>query len=212
MKQILLRFVFILQISSFIFACSPQPSTASQTIKVSVSPAASPFLSDLFACADSSSVTLNMTSDSPDLSLLLGQPDGEAGSLFQVAAEDILIVASLSSPLAALTAESARALFAGQGDLSVQVWAYASGEETQRAFESALMDGRSVTSFARLAVSPSHMVEVLASNPNAIGLLPRRWMNDQLRELYVAATVPVLVWTPAEPEGVVRELIACMQQ
>jgi hypothetical protein len=73
------------------------------------------------------------------------------------------------------------------------------------------MDGRSVTSFARLAVSPSHMVEALTADPNAIGILPRGWMNDQLRELYVVASIPVLALTPSEPAGPIRELIACMQ-
>ena len=212
MKQTILRFIFILHLSSFILACAPATSSPTSIVNVSISPAAQPFLSDLFACADSSSVTLNLTSDSPDLSLSLGQPDGWAGSLFQVAAEDILIVVSLASPLAALTDESARALFAGQGNPSAQVWAYASAEETQKVFESALMDGRSVTSFARLAVSPSHMIEALTSDPNAVGILPRSWMNDQLRELYAVASVPVLALTPAEPAGPVRELIACMQK
>ena len=37
-------------------------------------------------------------------------------------------------------------------------------------------------------------------------------MTDQLRELFVAATVPVLALTPSEPEGIVRDLIACMQK
>ena len=212
MKQTILRFIFILHLSSFILACAPATSSPTSLVNVSISPAAQPFLDDLFACADSSSVALNLTSASPDLSIHLGQPNGEAGSLFQVAAEDILIVVSRQSPLAALTDESARALFAGQGNPSVQVWAYASDEETQRAFESALMDGRSVTSFARLAVSPSHMIEALTSDPNAAGILPRRWLNDQLRELYAVASVPVLAWTPAEPAGSVRELIACLQQ
>jgi hypothetical protein len=206
MKRIPILFL----LSSFLFSCAPTPSP-SQLVDVYATPAAQPFLDDLYACADASSVTLNLTSDSPDLSLHLGQPDGWAGSAFQVAAEDILIVASLQSPLPTLTLDSARTIFAGQNP-SVQVWGYASAEETQRAFESAIMEGRSVTSFARLAVSPMHMVESLTSDLNAVGILPRRWMTDGLRELFVAASVPVLALIPFEPEGVIRELIACMQK
>lgn len=207
-KRARLSFLFLL--SSFLFSCTPTPAP-SQVVDVFASPAATPFLDDLFACADASSVTLYLTSDSPDLSLRLGQPDGWAGSLFQVADEDILIVASAQSPLPALTLDQARTIFAGQNP-SVQVWAYASAEETQRVFESAIMEGRSVTSFARLAVSPMHMVEALTSDPNAVGILPRRWMTDGLRELFVAASAPVLALTPSEPEGIVRDLIACMQK
>lgn len=204
------RLSFIFLLSSFIFACSPTP-VPTQIVDVYASPSAAPFLDDLFACADASSVTLNLTSASPDLSLRLGQLDGWAGSAFQVADEDILIVASAQSPLPALTFEQARTIFAGQNP-SAQVWAYASAEETQKAFESAIMDGRSVTSFARLAVSPMHMVEVLTSDPNAVGILPRRWMTEGLRELFLVANVPVLALTPSDPEGIVRDLIACMQE
>ncbi|RJP50554.1 MAG: hypothetical protein C4583_10460 [Anaerolineaceae bacterium] len=206
MKKIFIVFL----LSSFIFSCSPTPSP-SQIVDVYASPAAAPFLDELYACADSSSVTLNLTSDSPDLSLHLGLPDGWAGSAFQVAAEDILIVASLQSPLPSLSMDQMRTIFTGQNP-SVQVWAYASEGETQRLFESAVMDGRSVTSFARLAVSPMHMVEALTSDPNAVGLLPRRWMTDGLRELFLVANVPILALTPYEPEGIARDLIACMQE
>lgn len=206
MKRIFSLFL----LSSFLFSCAPTPAP-SQVVDVFASPSATPFLDELYVCADSSSATLNLTSDAPDLSLHLGQPDGWAGSLFQVASEDILIVASLQSPLPALTLDSARTIFAGQ-NLSVQVWAYASAEDAQMAFESVIMEERSVTSFARLAVSPMHMVEALSADVNAVGILPRTWMTDGLRELFLVANVPVLALTPSEPEGIVRDLIACMQE
>ena len=208
MKRLSLLFL----LSSFLFSCAPVTPSAPQLVDVSASAAATPFLDDLYACADAASVTINLTSDSPELSLRLGQPDGWAGSAFQVAAEDILIVVSLSSPLGSLTHDQARTIFAGQGSPPKVVWGYASAEETQKVFESAIMGGRSVTSFARLAVSPSHMVEALTSDPTAVGILTRRWMTDGLRELLVAASVPVLALTPSEPDGVVRDLIACMQK
>lgn len=211
MTKNLLRLAFIFHLSSFLLACAPPTPSTSSIVDVYASPSASSFLDDLYACADASSATLHLTSDSPDLSLRLGLPDGWRGAAFQVAIEDILVVASLQSPLPALTREQAWAIFAGQNP-SVQVWAFASAEDTQRLFESALMDGRSVTSFARLAVSPSHMAEALASDPMAVGILPRRWMTDGLRELFMAASVPVLALTPSAPEGVVRDLIICMQQ
>ena len=212
MKKILLRAAFIFHLSSFILACAPAPSSPTFLINISVSPAAQPFLDDLFDCADAASITPNITSDSPDLLLRLGLPDGWAGSAFQVAAEDILIVVSAYSPIGSLPPASARTIFAGQGNPPAQVWAYASEEETRKAFESTFMGWRNITSFARLAASPAHMLEALTSDPNAIGILPRRWMNDQLRELLVAATVPVLALTPSEPAGPVREWIACLQQ
>jgi len=92
------------------------------------------------------------------------------------------------------------------------VWVYASGEDMQGVFDTAVMGGRPVTSFARLAVSPAHMFEALSADGNAVGILPRYWMTAGLRELFVAASVPVLAVTASEPKGVIRGLIACLQK
>jgi hypothetical protein len=207
------RLSFLFLLSSFFFSCAPanQGSTP-QVVDVYSSASASPWLEELFACADQQSVTLNVTSDAPQISLRLGQPDGWAGSVFQVGTEEIVVAAHPQSSLGNLTLEQVRALFAGQGGPSVQVWGYASVEDTQKVFEQVVMNGGSVTSFARLAVSPAHMSEALSADGNAVGLLPRRWMTAGLRELFIAASVPVLALTPSEPEGVVRGLIACLQK
>jgi hypothetical protein len=186
--------------------------SALQVVNVNATTSAAMWLEELYACADEQSVILNFTADAPQITLRLGSLDGWAGPVFQVGTDEIVVAANLKSPLGTLTLEQAQMLFAGQGNPSTQVWGYASAEEPQRLFEQAVMNGRSVTSFARLAVSPLSMVEALSADPNAVGVLPRRWMTDQLRELFVAATVPVLALTSSEPEGVVRGLIACMQK
>lgn len=203
---------FIFLLSSFLFACVPAPSSPLPLVDVYASPAAQPFLEELYACADEASITLNITAESPQIQLRLGFPDGWEGSAFQVGVEELLAAASLHSPLPSLTPQGARELFAGRGDPSVQVWAYAADSDAQKEFESALLDGQSVTSRARLALSPAHMVEALTADPNAVGILPRRWMTAGLRELLVVASVPVLALTPSEPQGAARDLIACMQQ
>jgi hypothetical protein len=181
-------------------------------VNVDATTAAAMWLDELYACADEQSVTLNLTADAPQITLRLGQPDGWAGPVFQIGSDEIVVAANPQSPLGTLTLEQAQTLFAGQGDPSMQVWGYASAEETQKVFEQAVMNGRSVTSFARLAVSPADMVSALSADPNAVGILPRSWMTDQLRELFVAASVPVLILTPSEPTGVVQDLIACLQK
>jgi hypothetical protein len=207
------RLSFLFLLSSFLFSCAPtNRESTPQVVDVYATASASPWLDGLYACAADASIVLNVTADAPQITLCLGQPDEWAGSVFQVGTEEIVVVANLQSPLPALTLEQARTIFAGQGNPSTQVWGYASAEDTQKVFEQAVMNGRSVTSFARLAVSPLNMVESLSADGNAVGLLPRRWMTDQLRELFVAASVPVLALTPSEPAGSVRDLIACMQK
>jgi len=149
---------------------------------------------------------------SADIVLRVGEPELLAASAFQIDTEEILIVTHRQSPVQNLTLEEARALFAGQGDPSIQVWVYASGEDVQQVFDQVVMAGRRVSSSAQLAVHPQQMSDMLVDEANAVGILPRHWKVGDTREIYNVATVPVLALTDSEPQGAIRELIACLQK
>ena len=78
-------------------------------------------------------------------------------------------------------------------------------------FDQFVMEGRSVASSAMLALNPGQMSDVLVNESNAIGILPRHWKAGDVREVFSVATVPVLAMTKSEPQGVVAQLIACLQ-
>ncbi|HEX5808502.1 MAG TPA: hypothetical protein VFY25_07530, partial [Anaerolineales bacterium] len=65
---------------------------------------------------------------------------------------------------------------------------------------------------ARIAAYPQHMSDTLVNEPNTVGILPRHWKVGDSREVFTVGTVPVLAITTAEPEGVIEELIACLQK
>ena len=110
-----------------------------------------------------------------------------------------------------LTLEEGRALFVGQGDPTVQVWVYVSEEDVQIVFDQFVMEGRSVTPAARLAVNPQQMSDILVKEANAEAS-PRHWKVGDVRDIYLVATVPVLAITQNEPEGVIKELLVCLQK
>jgi hypothetical protein len=164
-------------------------------------------------CAESKAVISRVDSPaSADISLRVGEPEFLTSPAYQIDTEEILIATHRQSPIQNLTLEGAQALFAGQGDPSVQVWAYASGEDVQDVFEQVVMDGRSVTSSARLAINPQQMSDTLVNESNTVGILPRHWKAGDVREVFTVAIVPVLAMTNSEPEGVVKELIGCLQK
>jgi hypothetical protein len=74
------------------------------------------------------------------------------------------------------------------------------------------MEGRNVMSSARLAVNPQQMSDTLVNQPNTVGILPRHWKAGDVRDVYLVATVPVLAISQNEPEGVIKELLACLQK
>ena len=151
-------------------------------------------MADLYDCAAGTSVVLARETDpgSAQITLRLGEPEILVAPAFEIDTEHILIVTHRESPVQNLSLEQARALFAGEGDPGAQVWVYASGEDLQGYFDQAVMSGRRVSSFARLAVSPQQMSEVLSAEPDAVGILPRHWKMGNVREVFDAGSVPVL--------------------
>lgn len=199
----------------FTVACAPAATQTPvpQILDVYATPAAQPWLVDVFTCVPPG--TAIRVADSPaeaDLSLRIGEPDVLAKPAYQIATEEVMVVTHRQSPVQNLSVEEVRALFAGQTDLPVQVWVYAEGEDVQRVFEQAVMQGRSVTSFARLAASPQQMSDVLINEANTLGILPTRWKAGDARFVYTIPDVPVLALLEQEPQGAIQAMIACLQE
>ena len=207
------HFLFLLS-SLLLFSCSPStPAVTPQLVTVYSTSAAQPWLPELYQCTGSSTAISRVDDASgADIALRVGEPELLTSPAYQIDTEDILIVTQRQSPVQNLTLEEARDLFAGQGDPSVQIWVYAAEEDVQEVFDRVVMPGGRVIPSARLAVNPQHMSDTLVNEANTVGILPRHWKVGDSREVFRVATVPVLAITRSEPQGVVQELIACLQK
>ena len=212
-KQSLIYTALFLLSSFLFFSCAPTtPSATPQLITVYSTSAAQPWLEPLYACAESIAVISRVDDASTaDIILRVGEPEFLSSPAYQIDTEEILVVTHRQSPIQNLTFEGTRALFAGQGDASVQVWVYAPEEDVQAVFDRVIMAGSRVTPSARIAVTPQQMSDTLVGESNAIGILPRHWMAGDAREVLSVATVPVLAITDPEPQGAINDLIACLQ-
>lgn len=202
-------------LSSFLLiSCSTNTALSTpQVVSVYSTFAAEPWLTDLYACADSVAVLSRVDDpNSADIALQIGEPEFLSSFAYQIDEEEILIVVNRQSPIQNLTLDEARALFMGLGDPSAQMWVYASEADAQKVFDQFVMEGRSVSSSAFVAVSPQQMSDVLNSESNAVGILPRHWLAGDAREVYSVAKVPVLALTKSEPQGAVNQLIGCLQK
>lgn len=195
-------------------ACAAEtPQTPPPILSVYSTPAATPWLPRLYACADSG-ILISRVDDpaAAEIVLRLGEPPTPAPFAYRIDEEEILIAVHPQSPLQQLTLEQAQALFAGLGDASLQAWVFASEEDVAGVFDQVVMQGRSVSSSARVAVSPQQMSEVLNAQSNAVGILPRQWVTGGVREVLSVAKVPVLALTQTEPQGALQQWIGCLQQ
>jgi len=213
MQKVSVAFLFLL--SLFVSACSPSTSSSTpQVVSVYSTAAAEPWLRGLYDCAGQQTNTVLSRVDnlsSAAIALRVGEPKMLTMG-YQIDTEEILVVTQRQSPIQNLDLEGARALFAGQGDPSVKVWVYAAGVDLQEVFDRFVMEGGRVTANARLAANPQQMSDTLVNEPNTVGILPRHWKAGDSREVFSVATVPVLAITQNEPEGVIKQLIACLQK
>jgi hypothetical protein len=89
---------------------------------------------------------------------------------------------------------------------------FAAVEDVQQIFDREVLHGSPVTSLARLATSPQQMSDTLNAENGAVGVLPRHWKAGTARDVYTIPDVPVLAILKSEPQGVVRDLLSCLQR
>lgn len=201
----------------FLAACAPVMTTAPTAIppvvSVSASPAVEPWLSEVYACAGEFSAVVRRAASpsASDIHLRLGEPEMLATPAYPIGSEELLVVAHHSSPIRSLTADEARGLFS-EGQEQVELWVFASGDEAQVIFEREVMGGARIHPLAGLALHPQQMLNTLNAHSNAVGLLPGRWNQENLRAIFSLTGISVLAITPGEPEGVVKEIIGCLQK
>jgi hypothetical protein len=199
----------------FCTACAPSATSPTPpVVKVYVTAAAQPWLTKVSNCATGNSVTLSNVIDptQADIVLRVGEPDTLTTPAFQIDRENLMVVTNHESPVQNLTADQARALFAAQGQADIQIWVFGSGEDIQQVFAREIMHGGPISSLARLSVNPQQMIDNLNSEKNAIGLLGAHWKTGTLREVFSLPDVPVLAITAAEPQGAVKQILACLQK
>jgi hypothetical protein len=216
MKKLFLMIILILS------ACAPaSASSTAQVVQVYSTSAAQPWLAELYSCAAEQSIVIRESEkESADIVLRLGQPATLATPAFQVGTDEVLVVVNRVHPFNNLSAEQVRGLFTGEiGDWSeiipsktgkVQVWVFAQGADVQEVFAKTLA-GSSPVSSARLATSPDAMAQAIAGDENAIGILSRHWKMGNVSEVYVATSAPVLAITSSAPQGMLKDLLACLQ-
>ncbi|MBI1792996.1 MAG: substrate-binding domain-containing protein [Chloroflexi bacterium] len=216
MKKILSVILF------FLTACaSTTPAVTPQLVKVYITSSAQPRLADLYNCASVSAVINLSDPQTADVLIRVGEPDNLLTPAFQIGTEDILVAVHPQTGVSSLTIGQARQLFTGQAtnwkdvggnDMPVQVWTYSPDDDAQQIFNDTVLAGQPVTSLARLAVSAQAMSDAIGAQAGSVGVLTRRWKAGNTREALIVASVPVLAITKSEPQGALKNLIACLQK
>jgi len=206
---------------------STTPTAPPQPIRIQYTPAATPWLADLYSCAGDEIVDAEPRStefldiQSSELAIRIGEPDDLTSPAYQIGSEDILVIVNTQNPLQTLTRDQVRGLFSGQianwqeingPNAPLQVWVYGSGEDIQQIFDHTVLGSSPVTSAARLAADPDEMAQAVAAGINTVGILTGHWRAEGVTDVLTVTSAPVLAITPSQSRAEIDTILACMQK
>jgi PBP superfamily domain len=168
-----------------------------------------------------------------DIVLELGNPDINIDGIYlsQVGWEQVIVIVNKKNPIAKLSNEELGSVFSDGtiqsdviSDQSIQVWVLPAGEPTRSVFDLAVMQNQLITTQAMLAPDPSAMLEAVSQNTDAIGYLPESFfttadssLTSEVKIIQLESSLedlmnqPVLAITQSEPEGLLRNLLVCLE-
>ena len=222
-------YLLLLLILLILTACSPTetipPATATPIYLISYSPSLETHRSEFQNCANEVSnaffqlrANQAFTDETVDLFIRLGDSQSLPDFTAQIGKEEIVVILHPSNQTTPTQSElqnifSGRttnwAKIDGQGD--IQVWVLPMENETSQIFQEYFLGGMLFSSNAQVAPGPAQILEAVSGDPAAIGYLPQSWVNSSIEAMDINIEVPVLVFADTEPEGALREFVACLQ-
>lgn len=224
MKHALLSLALLL---AFITACAPltvtTPPPEPQVVRVTYSATLRPWVDALHACARQTpeiALIIDERSlaspdlETADLTLWFGEPpQGYTGTAFNLGADEIVILAGSNLNSSRVSLLRLREIYSG-AESDIQPWSYGQGSDIRLIFDQVVLAGAPPSLDVLLAPNPAAMLEAIAANPSAIGYVPKSWLSGDVQPIAVdgdAFWQPVLALTATEPQGGLRDFIACLQ-
>jgi hypothetical protein len=196
----------------------------SPTIRVAITPAAQPTNAAVGACLprgvalDLDVIYAPALSDY-DFVIQLGEPSDLPLVAAQIASEQISVTLNPENDLD-LDHGQLAAIFSGRVDDwaelggtpgAIQLWVGPDEDEARATFEAQVLRGASVFGGAHLATDLGAIVDAVAADPNAAGILSAALANDSVQLNDTNIELPVLAIAAADPTGAARDLLSCLQ-
>lgn len=139
---------------------------------------------------------------------------------YQVGLDALALVTHPENPLREISLDSLRAVYQGQGDpnAALQPYQYPPSEDSAQVVAASLAAGDALENTTWLAPDPAALREVIATTPQAIGALPRGWLDGSVQPVIVtgideaAWQVPILAITDQPLTPAEHTLLGCLQE
>lgn len=162
-------------------------------------------------------------------SLRWGEPQSVVGSAYEIGWDMLAVIVNPSNPVQSLNRKDLLAIYNGSArdwkafqpasssDGRIQVWSGIEGDDLRQIFEGQILKQTAFNSFAFLAPSPAAMLAAIATDANAIGYLPARWLNDTVKTVVLKDVPaedlkqPILAISNQPPQTEMKIWLSCVQ-
>lgn len=208
-------------------ACGAQAAPM-EVLHIGLSPNAQPISAALLTCMPQEGVEVHIDPFYPsqadltelDVYFQLGVPNERPAFAAQIAEERAVFVVNSAQNLRSLTALNVAALLSGRitnwqelggGEGDVLLFVPPDGDEARQAFSAGLR--AAIGGQALIATGPQTLLENVAANSGAAGILPAAWAAQEpaLQAFDFDVSLPVLALAAQTPQGPARTLLACLQ-
>jgi ABC-type phosphate transport system substrate-binding protein len=160
------------------------------------------------------------------IGLRWGPGSAFTGQAFVVGQEALVIIVHPQNPLTSIDLSSLQAIFLGtqrnwpqsEPPAEIQPWVSLNGDDVQDVFQAVILAGQAPSArVVSQAPDPAAMREAVAANPEAIGFLPRRWLDTSVKAISIDGLDPALLQQPVlavsqtEPQGADKSWLLCVQ-
>ncbi len=200
----------------FHFAISPATSTISSALAL----CANNSISDTGQFRVSELFPSQFNSKEHDLVIQIGESAPKFTLSAQIATESFSIVSHLSKSPKSFSSIDIANIFSGQvinwaefdeAEGLIQVWLSTDSDGSHRFLEEQILNGQSLTSNAKIASSPAHLLFEIQQDEEAIAILPDAWLDSSVSSVSLSGSLPILAASEHKSGVAIAALIACLQ-
>lgn len=173
-----------------------------------------------------------------DVNVRWGEPVTLTDYALQLGSDRLALVANPDSPLQSIPPKALAVLFSAgaptwqsvqsactdctfsplseaQAAQEIHRLVYSAGEDITALYNALTGPSAAISANASIVPDPPAVLQTVAADTAALGFVPARWLNAHVREVALVNAPtpvwPVLAITAAEPQGLLRDWLACLQ-
>lgn len=162
-----------------------------------------------------------------DISLTWGTVSETTLPVFELGTDQLSVIVHPGNPVDSLAQSQLEQIIQGeittwqQADVlmdgDIAWWLLPAGDETRRLSEKSLAIQPERNPYAWMAPDADAVVQSVAADPLAIGIVPARWLSDSVKSIQLIGldtesfTLPILAVTRQQPDTEMTIFLACLQ-